>query len=87
MSDDRTHDQFCPWVDDPARGPRDRCAWCDRLTLARADATMIADQMLTEAQWLADESQQALKAAIDIILELRTDVTKIATDLGAGVKR
>lgn len=86
MSDVHPHDQFCPWVDDAARGPRDRCAWCHRLALARADATQVADQMLVQATWLADEAQQALKAAIDIILDLRSDVGRIADDLRITVK-
>jgi hypothetical protein len=87
MSNAPTHDKFCPWVDyglparDHWRFPPDNCSWCHQLALARADATQVADQMLVQATWLADEAQQALKAAIDIILDLRNDVGRIADDL------
>ena len=80
------HDQFCPWVDDDRRGPRDRCAWCDRLALARADATKVADQMLAQAKALADESQEALAGAIKIVMELRADVMQAAKSFGVEVK-
>lgn len=79
------HDAFCPWVDDAKRGPRDRCAWCDRLALARADATMVADQMLAQAKALADESQEALAGAIRIVMELRADVMRTAQSFGVEV--
>ena len=78
------HDLLCPWRTDRNAGPAHLCAWCDVIEKARADATMVADQMLVQAQHLADESQQALAAAIRIILELRNDIANTARDLGAS---
>ena len=92
MSDAHAHDQFCPFFDDGQfprdhwRFPPDNCSWCHQLALARADATQVADQMLVQATWLADEAQQALRAAIDIILDLRNDVGRIASDLKITMK-
>jgi hypothetical protein len=79
MSD---HDGLCPWVVDPHRGPGDMCAWCDVIRRARADATMVADAMLVQAKILADESQEALAAAIRIIMELRNDIADTAARHG-----
>ena len=79
MSD---HDVFCPWLADPNRGPVHLCAWCDVIRKARADATIVADHMLTQAKALADESQEALAAAIQIIMQLRLDVAQTARELG-----
>lgn len=77
-----SHDHLCPWVSDPNAGPRHLCAWCDVIGKARADATMVADAMITQAKNLADESSEALAAAIRIIWELRNDIADTAAAHG-----
>lgn len=76
------HDRFCPWRQDPSRGPVHMCAWCDVIAKARADATTVADAMLVQAQHLAAESQAALEQAIGIIRQLRNDVLDEAERYG-----